>query len=70
MPEEIQQAIEENATQPRRGNVDGVDIEQHPLPDQIEADRYLASKNAMSVATRGLRFNVIKPPGAAGCSTS
>ena len=38
-------------------------VEQHPLPDQIEADRYLASKEAAGKTKRGLRFNKLVPPG-------
>jgi len=70
MAKEIRDAIEDNAQQPRHVNVDGVDVEQHPLKDQVEADRYLSSKTGVGKPTRGLRFNVMKPPGAAGCSRS
>ncbi len=65
MAKEIRDAIEENAQQPSHANVDGVDITQQPLKDQIEADRYLSSKTGVGKPTRGLRFNVMKPPGAA-----
>jgi hypothetical protein len=39
-------------------------VEQHKLTDQIEADRYLASKQAAKSKRRGLVFNKIVPPGA------
>jgi len=38
-------------------------VEQHKLAEQIEADRYLASKEAMQSKKRGLRFNKLVPPG-------
>ena len=63
MPDELQQQIEENAKQPRRASADGVEAEQHPLRDQIEADRYLESKNAMRRG-RGFRISKLVPPGA------
>jgi len=34
------------------------------LTEQIEADRYLASKAAAKSKSRGLRFNKLVPPGA------
>ena len=46
MPEELDQAIRDNAAGPRRAQGDSGSAEQHPLPDQIAADRYLASKQA------------------------
>jgi len=70
MPDDLQDAIETNAQAPKRVVSDGVEAEQHSLPDQIAADRYLSNKTAAAVATRGLRFNVFKPGGAAGCSRS
>ena len=37
---------------------------EHPLPDQIQADRYLAAKRATRTSsTFGLRFLKISPPG-------
>ena len=41
-------------------------VEQHPIADQIAADRYLASKQAMSRRNRGLRISRIVPPGTGG----
>jgi len=58
-------AIETNLTTPKRAVADGIEAEQHPLPDQIAADRYLATKEAMANPSRGLRFTKIKHPGAA-----
>ena len=46
MPEEteIEDSIRQNAAGPKSAEVDGQKVEQHSLPDQIEADKYLASK--------------------------
>ena len=63
MPEELEQQIRENAGQPRRVSVDGVEAEQHHLKDQIEADRYLESKDALKQG-RGFRITKMVPPGA------
>ena len=40
-------------------------MRQHSLKDQIEADRYLASKEAMASKSPGVRFAKILPPGTA-----
>lgn len=59
----ITDAIIENATGPARASVDGQSMDQHSLRDQIEADRYLASKAAVAGKKRGLVFSKLKPPG-------
>jgi len=63
MAEELADAIREAAQQPAEVSVDGQTVKQQPLRDQIEADRYLASKDA---AKRGLgvRMTKVVPPGA------
>jgi len=66
MPEELEQAIKDNAAGPARAAVDGQSVEQHSLRDQIEADRYLASKEAVRRKDRGLRITRLIPPGAGG----
>lgn len=66
MPEELEQAIKDNAAGPARAAVDGQSVEQHSLRDQIEADRYLASKEAVHRKDRGLRITRLIPPGAGG----
>ena len=64
MPDDLEQSIQENAQQPARATGDSGSVEQHPLPDQIAADRYLASKQAVRSKRLGLRFTKIVPPGA------
>lgn len=65
MPDEVREKILENAQAPRRVVADGVEVEEHPLADQIAADRHLDSKTAADASgSRGLRFTKLKPPGA------
>lgn len=63
MPE-IEDAIQENATGPAKASVDGQSVEQHSLRDQIEADRYLASKAAAAAKGLGIKKARLVPPGA------
>ena len=43
----LEDAIRENAAGPKRAEGDSVVVKQHSLTDQIEADRYLSSKDAV-----------------------
>ena len=63
MAETVEDAIRENAQGPRRAQGDSGSVEQHPLPEQIEADRYLASKQAARKGL-GVRMTKVVPPGA------
>ena len=66
MAEELEDAIKENAAGPAKASGDSGSMEQHKLPDQIAADKYLASKKAMAgPGVPGLRIAKIVPPGAA-----
>jgi hypothetical protein len=38
-------------------------VEQHPLADQIAADKHLKSSNALKRGNWGLKFAKISPPG-------
>ena len=64
MPEDLEQAISDNAAQPKRARGDSGEVEQHSLKDQIEVDRYLASKKAMRKKRKGLGLTKLVPPGA------
>jgi len=64
MPDEMKEAIEKNAQGPKSAKGDVAQVEQHALKDQIEADRYLASREARSKPHRALRFAKLSPPGA------
>lgn len=63
MPDDLEQSIRENASGPKRAKGDQGEVEQQPLPDQIAADRYLASKAAAKAGPKALRFTRTVPPG-------
>ncbi len=63
MADGLQDAIKENAQGPKRAQGDAGSVEQHDLKDQIEADRYLASKEAAKKGL-GVRMTKVVPPGA------
>lgn len=52
MAEDLKDAIKQNAEGPRQASADGVSAQQHSLAEQIEADKYLAGKNAPSEGPR------------------
>ncbi len=62
----LEQAIRDNAAGPAKAAGDSGSVEQHPLKDQIEADRYLASKSAAKSPAKALRLTRLIPPGAEG----
>ena len=64
MPEELDDTIREIAQGPAKASGDAGSVEQHKLSEQIEADRYLAAKQAAKSKRRGLSFNKLVPPGA------
>ena len=64
MSETLPQSIEENATAPKRARGDSGEVEQHPLKDQIEAARFLASQKAASGKGLGVRVSKMVSPGA------
>jgi hypothetical protein len=61
--DDLASAIRENAEGPQSASGDAGSMQQHPLPDQIAADKYLASKNAMARKGLGLTRVKIVPPG-------
>lgn len=63
MAEEIPDALLQNAAGPKRVKGDAGEMEQHPLPDQIATDRYLASKNATKKKGLGIGIKKLVPPG-------
>ena len=63
MPDDLKDKIKENTEGPASAEVDGQRVTQHNLKDQIEADRYLQSKQAMKKRL-GIRLTKIVPPGA------
>ncbi len=64
MADDLQDSIRENAAGPKRAKGDSAEVEQHSLPDQIAADKYLASKQASRKKGLGIALKKISPPGA------
>lgn len=63
MPDDLKDTIAENAKGPAKAAGDAGSVEQHKLSEQIAADKYLASKDAIKTKRRGLQFNKLVPPG-------
>ena len=57
------QAIEDAIAEPKKAAGDGVSVEQHSLPDQIAAARYLSAKQAAKDKRGGVRFSKLVPGG-------
>ena len=64
MTEDLKDTIKRNAEGPRRAAGDAGSVDQHSLKDQIEADKYLAGKEAASKnpAKAFTRVKIV-PPG-------
>ena len=66
MADDLKDAIKQNAEGPKQASVDGTSTQQHSLADQIAADKYLASKEAVSRdPARAFTRVKIVPPGTA-----
>ena len=63
MADDLQDAIRTNAEGPSEAHGDAGGMKQHSLPDQIEADKYLAGTRAMTSPGLGLKMAKIVPPG-------
>ena len=66
MSDEVSNKLADAAVGPKRVRTDAGEVEAHDLDQIIEADKYLASKAAVSGSgntRRGLRFNKLIPPG-------
>lgn len=64
MTDDLGDIIRDNASGPRRASGDSGSVEQHSLKEQIEAEKFLASKKAM-VKNPAKAFTRVKivPPG-------
>ena len=62
--EKITETIVKNASGPKSAEVDGQRVEQHTLTEQIAADKYLASKDAVKRRGSGLKFSKMSHSGA------
>jgi hypothetical protein len=63
MADDLTQAIVDNATGPLKAASDAGSMEQHPLPEQIAADKYLQSKKAARRHGLGIGLKKLVPPG-------
>jgi len=66
VPEDVEQAVRDNAAGPKRAQGDAGSVEQHALRDQIEADRYLESKRASRKRGLGIRLFKLVADGTVG----
>jgi hypothetical protein len=64
MPDDLETTIRDNARGPAKASGDAGSMEQHSLPDQIAADRYLESKKAARQKGLGIDLKKLVPPGA------
>ena len=63
MSDDLEDTIRENAQGPAKASGDSGSMEQHALPDQIAADRYLESKKATRGKGLGIGLKKLVPPG-------
>jgi len=63
MSDTLENAIEENATGPKKASGDAGSVEQHSLKDLIEADKHLAAKKASAAKGLGIKLAKISPGG-------
>ena len=64
MADDLKDKIKENAEGPAEARGDSGSVRQHRLKDQIEADKYLAGKDAVSKnPAKGFTRVKIVPPG-------
>jgi hypothetical protein len=63
MSDDLTQTIIDSAKAPAKAAGDSGSMEQHPLPDQIAADRYLESKKASRGKGLGIGLKKLVPPG-------
>ncbi len=65
MADDLKNTISENAQGPAMAREDSTEVRQHPLPDQIAADKYLSEKNAIGTGKKlGIKFIRLKAGGA------
>lgn len=62
--DDLKDTIKDNAQGPAEARGDSGSIRQHSLKDQIEADRYLASRKAAAENRLGFLLVRLVPPGA------
>lgn len=65
-PNALDQTLLDAAQGPAEAVIDGQSAKQHPLPDLIEAAKFLASKSASSNPFGALRITTARPGSAVG----
>jgi len=65
MADDLDDTIRENAQGPAEARGDAGSVKQHPIRDQIAADRYLNAKQAARSKASGLKLTKLVPPGSA-----
>lgn len=63
MTETLENTIRDNATGPKSASGDAGSVEQHSLTDQIAADKYLQSRQAMGTKGLGIKLVKLSPGG-------
>jgi len=63
MAEDLDNLIRDNAGSPAAASSDGTNIQQHSLPDLIEANKHLGRKAAGRSPAKALTRMKIVPPG-------
>lgn len=63
MTDPLDSAIKTNAKGPKRARGDSGEVEQHKLPEQIAADKYLESKKASRAKGLGVKLAKVSPGG-------
>lgn len=63
MAEDLSNSIQTNAEGPKKASGDSGSVEQHPIGDQIAADRYLESKKASRNKGLGIKTTKLSPGG-------
>jgi len=62
---ELEMTIAQNAASPAEVTVDGTRVRQHPLREQIEADKYAKQTAAARKTAFPIRHFKLVPPGSA-----
>ena len=63
MPDDVKIAIEQNAQGPSMARGDSGEVRQHPMTDQIAADKYLAANEGFKKNHGGIRMVKLQAPG-------
>jgi len=59
----LENTIAENAAGPKKAGNETGNMEQHSIPDQIAADRYIESKKAARQTGLGIKLTKLSPGG-------